>query len=217
MARALAALRVDVIEAGFAASSPSDVRRSWRLRAASTGRSSARLPARPAATYRVGDAACSGARASASTSSSGPARSTAKPSCTWTARRCWRRSGTASPYARELPTTSNSPPRTRSAPSATSGRDAVGRGRRGRDDAERAGHGRLYDARRDLRPVPLPRWSRRSARRRDLLDPLPRRSRHGGRQFAGGDTRRRAAGRMRRERHWRTRGKLRARGRRHGA
>ena len=52
---------------------------------------------------------------------------------------------------------------------------------------------------------------------RDLLGPLPRRSRNGGRQLAGGRPRRRAAGRMRDERHRRTRGKLRARGRRHGA
>jgi 2-isopropylmalate synthase len=50
-----------------------------------------------------------------------------------------------------------------------------------------------------------------------LLDPLPRRSRHGGGQFAGRRSRRGAAGRMRGQRHRRTRRQLRARGRGDGA
>ena len=47
-----------------------------------------------------------------------------------------------------------------------------GRPRRS-DDAERAGHGRLYDARRDVRPHPIPAPERRRRGEGRFLDPLP--------------------------------------------
>ena len=77
--------------------------------------------------------------------------------------------------------------------------------RRRRDDDQPAGHGRLFDAGRDRRVLPQHHRPRAERGSRDLQRALPRRPGPGGREHAGGDRRRRAAGRVHDQRHRRAR------------
>ena len=214
-------LRVDVIEAGFAAASPERCAVDHGDRAQrSRGRSSARSPARPAATSSRRRAHSLPRRAQAHPHlhrhQPDPSRGQAAHGPRAGAGRDPRSSIA---YAREH----------------CRGRRILGRGRdphRARLSWSKRCRSRRPRARRrstcpTRSATPRPRRSTNCSASsiervdrpdgRDLLDPLPRRSRHGRRQFAGGGPRRRAAGRMRRERHRRTGGQLRARGCRHGA
>ena len=78
--------------------------------------------------------------------------------------------------------------------------------RRRRDDDQSAGHRRLLDAGRNRRVLPHGGDTRAERPSRGVQRALPRRSRPGGGQYARGDWRRRAAGRMHDQRHRRARG-----------
>ena len=68
-------------------------------------------------------------------------------------------------------------------------------------DGQPAGHGRLFDARRDRRVFPDHPGVRLECPARRLQHPLPRRPRAGGGQHAGGGLRRRDAGGVHGQRH----------------
>ena len=171
MARALAALRVDVIEAGFAAASPGDAARDRGDRARDRGADHLLARPRHARRHRrrrrrrCAPAPRKRIHVFLGTS---PIHREAKLHMSreqvLEAIRDSRRL-----CARAVPTMSNSRPRTRSAPSATSSSNACRSPPPSRrDHAQRPRHGRLHHARRDLRAVPLPRrrMSTRPARRR---------------------------------------------------
>ena len=82
-----------------------------------------------------------------------------------------------------------------------SGRGLLAGDRGGRDDAERAGHGRLHDAGRVRGADGTPARNVDGDRERRDFGPLPQRSRDGDRQYTGGSRRRRSAGRSDDQRH----------------
>ncbi len=94
---------------------------------------------------------------------------------------------------------------------------ARGGDRRGRDDDQHPGHGRLRGSRAVRRVHRRPAQEDSELRQGDLVGALPQRPRHGGRQLARRrQDRRRAPGRVHDQRPRRARGQLLARGDRHG-
>ena len=216
VARALAELGVDIIEAGFPAASRGDfesVQRGRRARCTGPIICAPRA-LQPARTSSSRPGRSSRRRAGASTCSSPPAPSIASTSSTWRRRRSCARAVEGVERAREL----------------CERRRVLARGRL----AHRARVPRAGGARRRSRPAPPPsifpipsatrcrtssrelfRYLRKHVRGIDgvrALGALPRRPRHGGRQQPDGRGRRRPPDRVHHQRHRRARRQLLARG-----
>ena len=88
--------------------------------------------------------------------------------------------------------------------------------RAGRDDGQHSGYRRLHDALAVRRADPHASGARPEFRSRRVVGPLPQRPRPRGRQLARGGDARRAPGRVHDQRAWRARGQRVARGNRHG-
>ena len=202
IAERLAAMRVDVIEAGFPAASPGEldavaavarqVRRRERLRARARRRERrrrrrARAARRaPPAHPRVREQQRSPARAAAAQEPRGRAPDGARGA---DPRASLHRRHRVQPDGRDA------------LRSGLPGRDRAGRARRGRHHDQRARHGGLHPAGPARGAAARAARARAPARRGRALVPRPGRSGARDGKLPGGGGRRRASGRARRERH----------------
>ena len=220
MARALDALGVDIIEAGFPIASPADSEAVAADRARGAAAGDRRAGALPSAGHRR-----SGARARAGRARGASTRSSPRPTCTSRAKLRITREACldavvdgVTPRPPASPTTSSFRRRTRRAATAIS--CAASSKRRSTPARRRSTCPTPSATRRPTRSrdffaeVIAPRAERRQG---DLQRALPRRSRARGRQQPRGDPGRRAPGRVHDQRHRRARRQRVARGDRDGA
>ena len=212
IAQQLERLRVDVIEAGFAAASHGDFEAIRAIAAAVASRPSARCRAPTTATSRAPPRRWSRPSASASTPSSRPRRCTWRRSCACRREQVLEQAKNAVRFARKFTDDVEFSPEDgyRSDPDFLC-RVLEGGDRRGRHHDQLPRHGRLRDARALRRDHPPPARAHPEFRQGDLVGALPQRPRHGRGQFAGRrDDRRRAPDRMHHQRPRRARRQHRA-------